>query len=89
MGFPTKELLNQLQQFEIQLESPTAIRLMSRTGEGTREAVFQVKNKGEFTKLVPAKAKNMAAECAVESEDDPTWSLWESTMKRFANANAK
>lgn len=87
-GFPTKEQLNQRQDFEERLESPSAILLMSKTGEGAREMVFQVKRSDEFIAVLPRAAKEVGLECSTEVAADSDWSLWRGTVEDLKKRNA-
>src|SRR4051812_24029041 len=51
-GLPSSEHLARLQGRELELESPTSLRLISKTGEGRREALFQVADQDNFLRLL-------------------------------------
>ena len=87
-GFPTKEQLNQRQDFEERLESPSAILLMSKTGDDAREMIFQVKRSDEFIAGVPRAAKEASLECSTEVAADSDWSLWRGTVEDLRKRNA-
>ncbi len=80
-GFPTKEKLNLRQDFEERLESPSAILLMSKTGDGAREMIFQVKRSDELIGAIPRAAKEVGLECSSEVAADSDWSLWRGTVE--------
>jgi Family of unknown function (DUF695) len=87
--FPTKEQLNQRQDLEERLESPSAIRLMSKTGDGARETVFQVKRSDELVAIVPRAAKEAGLECSTEVAADSDWTLWRGTIEELGKQAAR
>jgi hypothetical protein len=82
-GLPTKEALAQLQTLELQLESKTAIRLMSKTGDGARESVFQATNSADFKTALEKQAVALGVQCTVEAAADTSWAFWDSTRKQL------
>ena len=87
-GFPTKEQLNQRQDFEERLESSSAILLMSKTGDGAREMIFQVRRSDEFIAVVPRAATKFGFECSSEVAPDGDWSLWRGTVEELKRSAA-
>jgi hypothetical protein len=82
-GLPTKEALAQLQALEVQLESKTAIRLMSKTGDGARESVFQATNSVDFKTALEKQATALGLQCTVEAAADTSWALWDATRTQL------
>ncbi len=82
--FPTTEQLNLRQDFEEGLESSSAILLMSRTGEGARAMMFQVKAADEFLAAVPRAAMKVGLECSSDVEVDRDWSVWREMVENAA-----
>jgi hypothetical protein len=83
-GFPTSEQLNLRQDFEEGLESSSAILLMSWTGGGAREMVFQVKSSDEFLAAVPVAARKVGLICSSNVEVDRDWSGWRAVAGKGA-----
>jgi Family of unknown function (DUF695) len=85
-GLPAVDVLHSLQKLEVTLGAETngAVRLMAKTGESTREMVFQVKDKVTFSKLATENAEKLALECQVETSQDPNWSMWADTVKKLS-----
>lgn len=88
-GFPERDVLHALQSLEQQLESAAAIRLLSRTGEGAREAVYQTDNAVTFVATAKGAASRLALTCTTEVADDPTWSQWQDTLAQIADTPQK
>jgi hypothetical protein len=85
-GLPSVESLRSLQSLEAKLESPGAIRLMTKTGEGARETVYQVKDHQAFEAALPDLAKAAALECTVSTSQDLKWAQWEAAKATLAKA---
>ena len=82
-GLPTAERLHALKVLEVELGS-VAPHLMSKTGEGARESVFQVANADDFRTLVGSRARELGIDCTCDVTTDPTWQLWRQTVAQFA-----
>lgn len=85
-GLPSAEALRPLQVLEAKLTTPGTIRLMSKTGEGARDTVFQVKDRKAFEALVVEQTKALQLECTATTNQDIKWSMWETAAKQFAAA---
>lgn len=83
-GFPEREVLRTLQSLELRLESQSAIRVMSKTGNGAREAVYQTDNGAAFVAGAKRVATELTLSCTTQIDDDPTWSMWDATLKQVA-----
>jgi hypothetical protein len=82
-GLPTSEQLQTLKQFERELGS-VGVHLMSKTGDGARESVFQVANVNDFRALAGKRATELGIQCGYNTATDPTWHLWTQTVTQFA-----
>ncbi|MDB4955617.1 MAG: hypothetical protein JWO36_3186 [Myxococcales bacterium] len=69
---------------EQQLASETAILLMAKTGEGSRESTFQVRNADSFLPNLADVAAGLAIDYDIEVAADPTWSMWRDAVEMLA-----
>jgi hypothetical protein len=61
---------------------------MSKTGDGAREMIFQVKLSDELIAVIPRAAKELGLECSSEVAADHDWSLWRGTVEELGKRNA-
>lgn len=88
-GMPTSDRLPALRELEQRLASASSIRLMSKTGDGVREAIFQVTSGDTFRALITRVAAEVGLDCSIQLAPDPTWSLWRNTLDQLALGDAK
>jgi hypothetical protein len=82
-GLPTTDQLRALRSLDTELGS-AALHVMSKTGEGARESIFQVENASEFRALIATRARQLGIDCTHDIATDPTWQLWRQTVAQFA-----
>jgi hypothetical protein len=81
-GLPTTEQLHALKSLETALGA-VAQHVMSKTGDGARESVFQVENAKDFRALVATTARELGVDCTYDVVADPSWQLWRETVTQF------